>query len=154
MKKNEVLSSKLEIVLKENNSLKNKIALISKELDLVSKENTSLKNNLDSHICYATIASSYSVSIAYSTSSSNDENDIIMLKKSVDCLGSTLSQCAMDHKKLESIFRKKHAPQFMHTIHGIHMLIMITHMTRCMFMCTLVHIVDVRATLQKFVMID
>ena len=33
-----------------------------------------------------------------------------MLKKSVDYLDSTLSQCAMNHKKLESMFRKKHAP--------------------------------------------
>ena len=60
-------------------------------MDLVSKENTSLKNDLSSHICHATIASPSSVSIACSTSSSNVENDIIMLKKSVDCLGSTLS---------------------------------------------------------------
>ena len=35
----------------------------------------------------------------------------------------------------------------MHTIHGIHMIL-------CMPMCTLVHIVDVRATLQNFVMIE
>ena len=42
LKKNEVLSSKREIVLKENESLKNKIALISKKLDLVSNENKSL----------------------------------------------------------------------------------------------------------------
>ena len=38
------------------------------------------------------------------------ENDICMLKKSVDYLGSTLSQCAMNHMRLESMFRKKHAP--------------------------------------------
>ena len=37
------------------------------------------------------------------------KNDISMFKKSVDCLGSTLSQCVMDHKRLEFIFRKKHA---------------------------------------------
>jgi len=30
----------------------------------------------------------------------------------------------------------------MHTIHDIHMLIMLTHMIQCMLMCTLVHIVD------------
>ena len=33
-----------------------------------------------------------------------------MLKKNVDYLGSTLSQYAMNHTRLESIFRKKHAP--------------------------------------------
>ena len=41
----------------------------------------------------------------------------------------------------------------MHTIHGIHMLLMLTLITLCMLMCLLVHIVDVRATLQDFVMI-
>jgi len=34
----------------------------------------------------------------------------MFLKKSVDSLGSTLSQCTMDHKKLESMFCKKQAP--------------------------------------------
>ena len=34
---------------------------------------------------------------------------------------------------------------YMHTNHSIHMLIMLTHMTLCMLMCTLVHIVDVLA---------
>ena len=38
------------------------------------------------------------------------ENDISILKKSVDCLGSTLSQCAMKHTRLESMFRKKQVP--------------------------------------------
>ena len=33
-----------------------------------------------------------------------------MLKKSVDCLGSTLSKCIKNHTQLESIFHKKHAP--------------------------------------------
>ena len=42
----------------------------------------------------------------------------------------------------------------MHTIHGIHMLIMLTHMIQSMLMCTLVHIVDVRDTLQSFVIIE
>ena len=43
---------------------------------------------------------------------------------------------------------------FMHTIHGIHMLHMFTHITLFMLMCTLVHIVNIRATLQDFVMIE
>ena len=41
----------------------------------------------------------------------------------------------------------------MHTLHGIHMLLTDTPIT-CMLMCTLVHIVDVRATLLNFVMIE
>ena len=36
------------------------------------------------------------------------------LKKSVDCLGSILSQCAMNHTRLESMFHKKHAAPHMH----------------------------------------
>ena len=43
-------------------------------------------------------------------SSSKINNDICIMKNNIDCLGSTLSQCAMDYKKLESIFLKKHAP--------------------------------------------
>ena len=41
----------------------------------------------------------------------------------------------------------------MHTNHDIHMLLTFIHTTLCMLMCTLVHIVDARATLQNFVMI-
>ena len=95
LKKNKILSSKLDIALKKNNSLKNKIASISKELDLVSKKNIFLKNDLDTHVCHA---SSSSIPIACSTSCTIIENDICILKKSVDCLGSTLSQYAMNHK--------------------------------------------------------
>ena len=90
--------------------MKNKIILISKELECISLEKISLKNALDSHICHATIASSSCISIAYSTSSSTIDTDIHALTKSVDCLVSTLSQCAMNHTRLESIFQKKHAP--------------------------------------------
>ena len=45
-----------------------------------------------------------------SSSSLSIKNNICILKKNVDCLGSTLSQCAMNHKRLESMFRKKHTP--------------------------------------------
>ena len=83
VKKNKILSSKLAFVLKENESLKNKIVLISKKLDLVSKENVSLKSDINSHVCHA---SSSSVPIACSSSSSIIANDICALKKSVDCL--------------------------------------------------------------------
>ena len=87
--------------------MKNKIDLISKELEFVSKENKFLKNDLSSHVCHATIASPSSFPIACSTLSSSIENDINILKKSVDCLGSTLSQCALDHTRLETLVRKK-----------------------------------------------
>ena len=47
------------------------------------------------------------------------------MKKNIDCLGSTLNQCAMDHKKLEFLFCKKqishmHAPSTRHTPHLHH----------------------------------
>ena len=104
------MSSKLNFVLKENDSLKNKIVLISKELQCISLEKDSLKNNFASHSCYAFIAlfscDKNLISIDYSTTSSIN-NDICMLKKSADCLGSTLSHCAMNHTRLESLVRKK-----------------------------------------------
>ena len=86
LKKNEDLTLKLDFIVKENESLKNKIISISKDLDLISNKNKFLKNDLDSHVCHANIASPSSISIAC-TSSSMIENDICMLKKSVDCLG-------------------------------------------------------------------
>ena len=42
-----------------------------------------------------------------------------MLKNSVDCVGSTLNQCVMDHKKLKFMFHKKHAPHI-HAHHTRH----------------------------------
>ena len=107
-KKNENLSLKLDFVIKENESLKMKIISISKELDWVSKNNISLKNDIDSHVCHASVASHSSSPIAC-TSSSRIDNDTCLLKKSVDCLGSTLSHCAMNHTRLESMSRKKHS---------------------------------------------
>ena len=76
---------------------------------MISNENKSLKNDLSSHVCHASIASPSSAIACY-TSSSMIENDICNLKKSVGCLGSTLSQCAMNHTRLESMFRKKQVP--------------------------------------------
>ena len=105
LKNNKVLSSKPDCALKENNSLKNKISLISKELKIVSNENKSLKNDLSFHVCLATITSPSSVPIACSTLSSSIKNDICTLKKSVDCLCSTLNQYAMNYTRLESMFR-------------------------------------------------
>ena len=50
-----------------------------------------------------------------------------MLKKSVVCLGFTLSQCAKSHTRLESLFRTKqvpsmhaHHPRHTHAPHGHH----------------------------------
>ena len=44
------------------------------------------------------------------STSSSIESDICALKKSVNCLGSTLSQFAINHTRLESMFRTKQVP--------------------------------------------
>ena len=107
-----------------------------------------MKNDLDSHVCYASVASPSSLPIA--CTSFIIENDINNLKKSVDCLGSTLSHCALNHSRLESMFRKKQVLLCMRTNHGIHMLLTYTPITQCMLMCTLVHICGRKGHLAKF----
>ena len=106
-------------------------------MDLVSKKNISLKNNIDTHVCHASVASPSSVSLACSTSSSMTENDTCVLKKSVDCLGSSLSHCVMNHSRLESMFRKKqvpsmhvHKPRHTHAPH-VHTHNMYAHVYTC-----------------------
>ena len=76
-----------------------------------------MKNDLDTHVCHASVASSSSSPIA--CTSSIIENDISMLKKNVDCLGSTLSHCALNHSRLEPMFRKKQVPS-LHAHHTRH----------------------------------
>ena len=72
--KNQVvlISKEKDIVLNENKSLKKKIVLIEKEKISISKR----KNDFVSHAHIA---------------SSKINDDICILKKSIDCLGSTLS---------------------------------------------------------------
>ena len=43
-------------------------------------------------------------------SSSKINNDVSIMKKNIDFLGSNLSQCTFKHNKLESMFRKKQVP--------------------------------------------
>ena len=77
-----------KIALQENNSLKRKV--ISKEKENVSKK----KKNNDSHFhraLHATI----------------DQNEIKFLKNRIDCLSSTLSNCAFNHKRLEILWSKE-----------------------------------------------
>ena len=125
-RKNENLSSKVDFVLKENVALKNKITSISKDLDVCLKKNEFLQNKIDSHVCHARVVS-HTSPIACSTLSSSVKNDINILKKSMDCLGSTLSQCVVGYTRLESLFRKKqissfhaHPPRHTHAPHGHH----------------------------------
>ena len=136
LKNNEVLSSKLDFILKDNHSLKNEFDFITKELDLVLKKNESLKIDIDSHVCHARVVPSRSPIACTSSSRIND--DICLLKKSVDCLGSTLSHCVVSHKCLKSLFRKKqvpslhaHPPRHTHAPHDP------THVCSCVHLYTL-----------------
>ena len=111
-----------------------------------------MKNNFDSYVCHATI-DSLSIDKNVCSTSSNINNDICMLKKSVDYLSSTLSKCVVDYKKLESMFQKKqvlhiHAHQSRHT-HASHVH---THDTLYahVYTCTC----GLKGTLQNFVMIE
>jgi len=61
-----------------------------------------------------------------------------MLKKNVDCLGSTLSQCVVSHTRLESLFQKKqvpsmhaHSPRHTHVTHGHHHHTLYAHVYTC-----------------------
>ena len=153
--KNKNLFSKLHMILQERVEISSERDSLKTQLDFVLKENEVLKNknDCDDVLKKNEVLSSRDKHLACSTSSSIN-NDICMMKKSVDCLSSTLSQCVMNHKRLESMFRKNVLHLYMHIIHGIHMLLMFTHMTPCMIECTLVHIVVTQDTLQNFVMID
>ena len=75
----------------ENTSLKRK--MVEKEKVNVSKKNK--KNDSHSHhALHATI----------------NQNEIKFLKNKIDCLSSTLSKCAFNHSRLESLFSKKQTP--------------------------------------------
>ena len=87
-----------------------------KELECISKEKDSLKNTLVQKekisIPIFKVKKNF-ISIACFTSSSTIDKDIHSLKKSVNCLDSTLSQSATDHKRLEFMFREKYV-SYMH----------------------------------------
>ena len=77
-----------------------------------------------------------------------------MLKKSVDCLGSTLSQCAMNHTRLESMFHKKHAPHMhAHKTRHTHASHVHTHDTMYAHVYNCTHC-GRKATLQNFIVIE
>ena len=109
---------------------------------------------MSSHVCHISSAPSTSDEyVACSTLSSSIKNDINVLKKSVDCLGSTLSHCALNHTRLESMFCKKqipsmhaHKPRHTYAPHGHTYNTMYAHVYTCTH-C------GHRATLLNFVMI-
>ena len=83
--------------MQENTSLKRKI--VEKEKVNVSKK----KKTLD-HALHAT---------------TNDKNEVKFLKNKIDSLSSTLSKCAFNHSRLESLFSKKQTPHI-HAQHPHH----------------------------------
>jgi len=130
------LSSKVNFVLKENDSLKMKIDSILKDLDVCLKKNISLQNDIDAHVCYASVGSP-STPIACHTSFLI-EKDIFMLKKNIDSLGSTLSDCVSCHTRLESLFQKKqvlslhaHPPRYTHATHNQNHHTLYAHVCTC-----------------------
>jgi len=99
------------MILKENNSLKNKVEFNSKENTFVPHANI--------------------------TSSNIDKIEICILKSKIDCLGSTLNQCTFDHKRLKFLFQKKqvsdihaHTLRHAHT-HHTHMYANVYHCSHC-----------------------
>ena len=86
-----------EVVFRENNFLKGK--MIEKEQENVFQKKKKIVSQ-SHHALHATI----------------DNSEINVLKNRISCLSSTLSSCAFNHKKLESLFSKKQTPH----IHAHH----------------------------------
>ena len=95
-----------EVALNENTSLKRKI--IEKEKENISKKNK--KNDSQSH--HALHATT---------------NEMKFLKNKINCLSSTLSNCAFNHKRLKSLFQKK---QVLH-VHAQHPQHAYAHFAHC-----------------------
>ena len=99
-KDNKNLKKKFDCMLNEKNSLQEKFKNVLKEN--VSKKNK--KNDSHSHhTLHATI----------------NQNEIKTLKNKINCLSSTLSKCAFNHKKLETLFSRKQVPH-VHAHHPHH----------------------------------
>ena len=105
--KNKNLKNKNDFVLKEKDSLQNKL------------ENISKKNK----------------DFVFHVSSSKIDNDICIMKKNNDCLGSTLSQCAFNIIDWNSYFARNKFHMFMHIPHGIHMHTMLTPLIHHSYVC-------------------
>ena len=62
-----------------------------------SKNSIKKKRIVDSHSCHALYATI-------------NKNEIQVLKNRINCLSSTLNNCACNHSRLETLFQKKQAP--------------------------------------------
>ena len=112
--KNENVSllSKLNDLCEGNNILKNEIALVEKQKEVAFNENNSLKRKIcekeKESFCKKNKKNDFKSHHALHATIDNSE--IKFLKNKINCLSSTLSSCAFNHKRLESLFQKKQVP--------------------------------------------
>ena len=99
--KNENISlfSKLNDICEGNNALKNKICLVEKEKEIALQENTSLKRKFVSKEKENVSKKKKVVDHAFHATTI-DKNEIQFLKNRINCLSSTLSNCAFNHNRL------------------------------------------------------
>ena len=124
-KENEVLKnenvslfSKLSDLCEGNTNLKNKIILVEKQKEIAFQENNSLKRKIFEKEKEKEKVSKKKRNFEHAlhATTSIDQNEVKFLKKKIDCLSSTLSSCAFNHSRLESLFSKKQTPH----IHAHH----------------------------------
>ena len=112
--KNENVSllSKLNDLCEGNTFLKNKIILLEKQKEITLHENTSLKRKFfDNEKENVSKKNKKIVSQSHhALHATIDNSEINVLKNRINCLSSTLSSCAFNHKRLESLFSKKQTP--------------------------------------------
>jgi len=111
--KNENVSllSKLNDLCEGNNTLKNKIDLVEKQRESVLQENNSLKRKfIEKEKEFVSKKNKKNDSLSHHALHATTTNEINVLKNKISNLSSTLSTCAFNHSKLESLFSKKQAP--------------------------------------------
>ena len=104
------LISKLNDLCEGNTFLKDKIILVEKEKEIALHENTTLKRKIVLKEKENVPKKKKIVDHAF-LATTIDKNEIKFLKNRIDCLSSTLSNCAFNHKRLETLFQKKQAPR-------------------------------------------
>jgi len=116
--KNENVSlfSKLSDLCEANNILKNKIDLVEKQKETVLQENNSLKRKfVEKEKDFVSQKKKKNDFISHHALHATT-SEINVLKNKMNDLSSTLSSCAFNHSRLESMFSKKQTPN----IHAHH----------------------------------
>ena len=101
--------SKLNDLCEGNMSLKNQIVLVEKQKEVAFNENTSLKKKIfEKEKENVSQKNKKNNSISHlSLHATIDDSEIKLLKNKINNLSSTLSTCAFNHKRLDSLFSKK-----------------------------------------------